>query len=345
MPAVVAPAKKKSPILFILGTLAVLFLLLIVAGVGGVMMMRKRHEAARAAVVDQKRKEEATKVAEASAIRNQLEQKQADLAAAQQKLATTSAPGATGTQTTTAPAGSQAADLQRQLQESQQQIENLARQLQEKNDEVSSAREAANHVQTRTVYVPAPAPARPRPELTSANPGTLPHPATPGNRPVQGTTGQQQRPTAAAPASQVAAAAQETPLPALNTGKRLKKKIFINPLPPEVAPANLPGDTARTLANLIGTALVATGDYAVESHGVASINVAVTNYVSTKRSNLNVKTAADSANRIGAIFGKSVPTTPVNVPPPRTTPPCPPGSGLRQNRAHDGRVRASLLGP
>lgn len=229
--------------------------------------------------------------AEAERLNNQIAQQQQQIAQTQATLEKTQqAPGAATNQ--------EAEDLKRQLAESQALLEQMTRQLQEKNDQITAAQSRpAPQPQVRYVPMPTAAPtaaAKPKPVAPTASPSQSPAAATS---------------TSASPAAQIAA----TPATPLYTGKKLKKKVLITPLPPEIPPANLPNGTARDLANLLTSALVSTGDFVVGPKGQASVSVMVTNYRADVKKTVDTKKTADSARKLGKIFGQSVPANPVDV--------------------------------
>lgn len=224
--------------------------------------------------------------AEVERINQQIAQQQQEIAATQATLEKTENQGASA---------QEIEDLKRQLAESQAMLEQMTREVQAKNDQISAAQSRPAQPDSRNV-----AP-RPSPKSKSATAERVP--AATATQP---------------PPSQPAAAPATTAPPAattaqLFTGKKLKKRVLITPLPPEIPPANLPSSTARDLANLLTTALVSTGDFVVGPKGQGSVSVMVTNYRADVKKSVDTKKASDSARRLGKIFGQNVPANPVDV--------------------------------
>lgn len=304
--AAAAPATgKKSPVLKILAAVAAILLLLFVGLIGAVVMVR-RSSAAKRARVETAQKQKA--IDEAASLQLRIEAKKAQVAQTAASLQEMQ----TSTTTTAGGDDMQMTDMQRQLAESQRMIEELTRELQTKNDTIATAKSR-----------PAPAPVRRQPpsrpvtfgtsgssgtQVTSTPAVTSPQTNTPSSgRPVStpatGTAG-------TTPVTDIASARPETPL---FTGKQLKKKIYVNALAPEIPPAGLPQGMARDLANSFGAALVSTGDYVVGQKGLASVSVTVTNYKADAKTTADVKKTADSARKIGGLFGQKVPSAPADV--------------------------------
>ncbi|MHB0968184.1 MAG: FHA domain-containing protein [Thermoanaerobaculia bacterium] len=302
-PGVVAApsSRKKSPVLKILAAVAALFLLLVVGLVGAAVMMR-RSNAAKRATAEAAQKQKA--IDEAETLRRRIEAQKAQVAqtaASLEQMQTTT----TGT---VAGGDAQMTDMQRQLAESQRLIEELTRELQVKNDAIASA---------KSHPAPAPAPVR-RPttsptvrQVTSTPAVTSPSTPSPssGGQTASTTPGATTAGTSTSVVSSTPSATQ-TPL---FTGKQLKKKVYVNALAPEIPPAGLPQGMARDLANSFGAALVSTGDYVLGQKGLASVSVTVTNYKADQKTSVDVKKTADSARRIGGLFGAKVPSSPADV--------------------------------
>lgn len=301
--AVAAPSTaRKSPALKILAAVAAVLLLLFVGLIGAVVMVRRSSAAKRASVATAQKQKA---IDEAESLKLRIEAKQAQAAQTAASLQEMQ----TSTTTTAAGGDVQMTDMQRQLAESQRMIEELTRELQTKNDAIATAKSR-----------PAPAPIRRQPpskpatfsssgtQVTSTPAVTSPQTSTPpAGRPVStpaiGTAG-------TAPVTDIASSRPETPL---FTGKKLKKKIYVNALAPEISPAGLPQGMARDLANSFGAALVSTGDYVVGQKGLASVSVTVTNYKADQKTTVDVKKTADSARKIGGLFGTKLPSSPADV--------------------------------
>lgn len=231
--------------------------------------------------------------AEAERINQQIAQQQQQIAQTQATLDKTQTQGGATNQ--------EAEDLKRQLAESQAMLEQMTRELQQKNDQMSSS-STQKAARPEIRYVPASTPRTPTAQRSTPRPAAQ-ETFTPG------TTASKTQ-----PASQGAgASAVAQPSIQLFTGKRLKKKVLITPLPSEVQPAGLPSSTPRDLANLLTSALVSTGDYVVGPRGQASVSVMVTNYRADIKKGIDTKRTADSARKLGKIFGQNVPGNPVDV--------------------------------
>jgi len=168
----------------------------------------------------------------------------------------------------------------------------------------ASPRPAVTQTPVRPAPVTPTAAPRPAPVVVTETVAPPPVRTTRAAPPVQ-------KPTAPAPAS-VPAPLPPPPSPLYNT-KALKMKVSISSVPPEIPPANLPAGTEKGLVNLIGAALVSSGDYVVGSNGQANVSVMVTNYKADSNRNVNTAGAASSAKKIGKLFGQKLPGNPVDV--------------------------------
>lgn len=291
------PAKKKGGIGRALAIVGAALLILIVGAAALAIAIRnsniKKRRAAQvatttaggaaatdpAAVARQK--------AEADRINQQIAAQQQEIAQQQANLQKTESQGGGAT-------NQEAEDLKRQLAESQALLEQMTRELQTKNDEMSRAQ--SKPAKTEVRYVPAPAARDAAPKTRTPVPTTS-VPAA------------QAKPLPAATAPAVVAQASAP----LFTGKKLKKKVLVTPLPPEIPPANMPSGAARDLASLLTSALISTGDFVAGPKGQASVSVMVTNYRAQAKEGVNVAKTADSARKLGKLFGKNVPSAPGDV--------------------------------
>ena len=224
------------------------------------------------------------------------------------------------------PNANEIADLKRQIAESQALMEQMTRQLQEKNDEIAAERQRAA-AKPKVVYVPVAAPqpaastqtvAQTSPPAstqvveTRPEPGVVPPPPTPAPVRTTRSTPSSRQPAVSNPPASVPVVSSAPAAPLYKT-KSLKIKVSITSTPPEIPPANLPSGTDRGLVNLIGAALVSSGDYVVGPNGQLAVNVMVTNYKADAKGNVNTQGVSTSARKIGKIFGQKLPTNPVDV--------------------------------
>jgi hypothetical protein len=248
--------------------------------------------------------------------RLQADQLKAQIAAKQQEVAQTVAVLDQAKQnpaSATSTAGNQNADLQRQLEESQRLIEEMTRPLQQKNDALAAAQTRPSTVEVRPVNPPRPP--RPTPQIsqTQATQSTQTTVRPPVSSNPPSTNPSTTRPTTQVATTSTSASSATTSIGPLNRNKRLKTKILITPLPPEIPPANLPSGAVREVANALSTALVSSGEYVVGPKGQASVSIMITNYKSETKGSVDVKGTADSARRIGGLFGKKLPQTPGDI--------------------------------
>jgi hypothetical protein len=282
------PKKKKGGLGRALAVVGGAIVLLLVAGVVLAFAVRSANLKKHAAVRAEAAVEAEQKAVEAKQIDRKLSEEIEKVETGHAALAeATIAPD-------DAAAKAEIAELQRQLLENQKHVEYLASQLQETNEQLASARQRAT---SRPAAPPAPPASRPQtaaPRKTAAASPSAAAQATPAT---------------------VAAAAQQPALPqlSLNSGKRLRKRVSLGAIPPEVPPARMPGNVPRELANLVGAALASTGEYVIGQKGDATINVMITDYRVVDQSSVDVGRGADAARRIGRVGGVSVPTSPVNV--------------------------------
>ncbi len=299
LPSYLAPAagKKKGKGLLLVAAAAVMLLLFGVVALALLVRssnLKKRKQLAaqkQAAVISpaelQRQKEEADR------LNAEIAKKQEDIARTEQTLQQTQdQSGST----------SESEDMKRQLAESQALLEQMTRQLQEKNDQIAEGQSRPSAGQrSQPPFVP--------PASMSKKTATQP-----SKVPMIGQTVQGPGPTKGTPSITTSVAATIAPPAApLFTGKKLKKKVLITSLPPEIPPANLPTSTARDLVNLLNTALISTGDYVAGPKGQASVSVMVTNYRADAKKSLDTKKTADSAKKLGRLLGQSVPSNPVDV--------------------------------
>jgi hypothetical protein len=307
--------KKKGGMLKALLVIGALFMmLLIVVGVLATVVRRSNMKKKTAAVAAAKAEQDRTRV-QAAALKQQIAAKQQEVAQTAASLDQARQNPATATSTA---AGSQSADLQRQLEESQRLIEEMTRQLQEKNDALAAAQNKPARVEVRTIQVPT---TRPPVRPTQVAQGRVSPPTTteapavtPSNPPPGPTTST--RPSTTTPSTTTTSAPPPSAVIAtgpLSKTKQLKTKILITSLPPEIPPANLPTGAMREVANALSTALVSSGQYVVGPKGQASVSIMITNYKSETKGSVDVKGTADSARRIGGLFGQKLPQTPGDV--------------------------------
>lgn len=305
-PPAARATRKSRPVVII----ALLFAIVALAAVGGLMMLLGSKPEKKETKIAETGPAKSAIPAESRELQQALAQQQANLQQAQQTLA--GVEGRPGSGSVADPASPEAEDLRRQVEESQRLIDELTRQLQQRNDDVTAAQRRAP---------PAPISLRdsastPQQRRSSSSPTVRDSRLTAVATAAAGRASAEQGRGSSTPAGGGSSAAQQTaaaPAANLSINKALKKKIFINPLPPDIPLEGLPSGTARDLANYIGTALSTSGDYVVDQKGIASVSVTLTNFSSDISGSVNTKAVAQTAKGVGGLFGKRVPTSPAHV--------------------------------
>lgn len=307
---VAPPRKKKGGMLRALLIIGAVLMLLVVGLAVLAIGARRSNMKKKAAVAAAAKAQQQETQKQAEQLKVQIAQKEQEVARTLSSIDQVNQQ--TPSSSTAVAGGTQAEDLARQLSDSQRLIEEMTRQLQEKNDALAAAQKKPAAPEVRYVPAPAPrttpptraatpAPATNTPAVTTAQPATQPVPLTPAASRTA------QAPPPATPPSGV------TPTGPLSKSKRLKTKIMVTALPPEIPPANMPTGAVSEVAKALSTALVSSGEYVIGQKGQASVSVMITNYKSEVSGNVDVKKTVDSARRIGGLFGTKLPQTPGDV--------------------------------